>query len=263
MQGKSKLIWRIITILVVVFFLFAGAYFVLTAGSDSKRLEQALIDQYGWTGDYVPAADGFIPPDRLQRFVRIRRAVQPNCASYQEILDGIVGLAAIEDDPEITGGESASRGMKAFKSMVTVGPEMLSFMDARNSNLLKEEMSIGEYMHLYLVTYGQKLPTAANSPYSEMEEAWLSERIMEDYAQILRNQVSALDPGTSSAIADTLRREIAELEEDPRAMPWSEGPLPRTRESIAPYQDQLSDLYCDGLVSIELLQKRRKFTFGE
>jgi hypothetical protein len=261
MQNRSKLMWRLITIAVVLFLVFSGVWFLISSTSDSKQLEQEVNDRFGWAEQYVPVADGFVPPDRLERFVRVRQAVQPACRDYQEVLDGIIGLAAIETDPDVSGGEAATRGIKGFRSVFKTGPKMLQFMDARNSALIREEMGLGEYIYLYLAAYSEQLADVASSPYAEMEESRISERTREEFIRILRNQLSALGSAGQDPVRALLEEEIETLEENPGNAPWPRGPLPNTRTSLAPWQDQLSSLYCDGVAAIELLQKNRGFSF--
>jgi hypothetical protein len=261
MKNRSKLIWRLITIAAVVFLLFSGVYFLFSSTSDSKRLEQELIDRFGWAEQFVPVADGSIPPERLERFIRVRQAVQPACKDYQDVLDGIVGLAAIETEPEVSGSEAATRGIRGFKSVFNVGPRMLQFMDARNSTLMSEGMGLGEYIYLYLTAYWEQLADVASSPYFEMEEAHISSRTKEEFIQMLDNQLSALGSAGPDEVRAGLKEEIAALGESSDAVPWARGLLPNTRKSLSPHQDQLSGLYCDGVVGIELLQKNRGFGF--
>lgn len=261
MQDRGKLTWRLITIAVVLFLFFSGVWFLIASTRESKQLEQDLNDRFGWAEQYVPVADGSVPADRLERFVRVRQAVQPACKAYQEVLDGIVGLDAIETDPDLSGGEAATRGIKGFKSVLKVGPIMLQFMDARNATLLRENMGLGEYFYLYLAAYGEELSEVSNSPFSEMEEAHVSDRTREVFVQILENQLAELAPSGPPEIVAQLKNEIDALTKGKNSSPWPQGPLPSTRASLSPYVDQLSDLYCDGVVSIELLQKNRGFSF--
>jgi hypothetical protein len=201
----------------------------------------------------------------VEGFIRVRQAVQPNCVAFQRILDGIIGLEAIETDAGLSGEEKASRGIGGFRSIIKVGPKMLEFMDARNSSLLTEEMGLGEYMYIYLAAYGGQLALEPESPYAGMEESSISSRTREEYVQILRNQLKAIETAgaevTSSELSADLLEEIEALEDGSHLSPWPSGPAGMTPESLGPYREQLSELYCVGIVAIELLQKNRGFGF--
>ena len=259
---KSGLKWRLLTVGIVVFLVGAGIYFLLASTRESKRLEQDLIDRFGWAEQYSPAADGSISVQRLEAFLKVRQSVQTSCDDYQLVLDGISGLEELESDTELSGEEKSSKGIGGLKSMIGVGPKMLQFMDARNSTLLSEEMGLGEYMYIYLAAYGDQLAMATTSPYAETDEAYISSRTRDEYVQILNNQLTIADSHPElKDLTGQLREEITALEDGSHPSPWPIGPPALTSESIAPLQKQLSDLYCEGIVSIELLQKNRGFNF--
>jgi hypothetical protein len=261
-KSRSGHSWRLLTVGVAVFLLAAGIYFLFASTRESKRLEQNLIDQFGWAEEYTPAADGKIPLQRLQAFLNVRVAVQSSCADYKEVLDGIIGLEEIETDTGMTGEEKASKSIGGLKSMIGVGPKMLQFMEARNGSLQAEEMGLGEYFYIYLATYGEQLAEAPSSPYANKEEAYISTRTRNEYVQILNNQLSITDSQPElQKFSELIRQEVDALESGSHISPWPKGPPALIRDSIAPFQEQLSDLYCEGIVSIELLQKNRGFGF--
>jgi hypothetical protein len=142
---------------------------------------------------------------------------------------------------------------------------MAEFMEIRNTSLLAEEMGLGEYIYIYLATYGEQLATESASRYSDMEEAYISPRTRDEFVQILGNQLAALEDAGPEAspeglIAD-LRAEIEAIEDGSHSSPWPNGPTGKTRESLAPYREQLKDLYCAGIAGLELHQKNRGFSF--
>jgi len=262
MKDKSKLAWRLITIAVVIFLLSSGVYFLISSTSETKRLEQDVNDRFGMAEQFVPEADGAVPADRLERFVRVRRAVHPACMELQQVMDGILGMASIEDDPDLPGDEAARRGITGMKSAIKAGSSMVRLMDARNSSLLEQGMGLGEYIYLYLAAYSDQLADVASSPYAELEESRVSNRTRTEFIRILTNQLDALGSGAEAEIRVALEEEIQSLKESKVSTPWPNGPLPKTRESLSPYRDELNGLYCDGVVAIELLQKNRGFSFG-
>jgi hypothetical protein len=264
-KGKRGRIWPILTLATVVFFLAAGIYFLIAPTRESKRLEQSLIDQYGWANDFTPVIDGSVPPLRVEKFIRVREALQPNCLDYQGILDDVIAIEAIETNQEMSPVEKTSTGVRGFMGIFGALPSMVEFMEVRNTSLLAEEMGLGEYMYIYLAAYGEQLANESVSAYSGMEEAHISSRTLDEFVQILGNQAAALEaagpedsPGGS--IAD-LRAEIEAIEDGSHSSPWPNGPIGMTRESLAPYSEQLVDLYCSGIVKIELQQKNRGFSF--
>ena len=259
--------WRYLTIATIAFFLFAGAWYFIKPIQQSKQLESQLVEQYGWAPLYTAPADGIIEADRVERFIRVREAVQANCTTFQKIMDDVIGLEKLESDPDISAGEKTSRGFETVVSMLSAAPSFLEFMDARNSALLAEEMGLGEYIYIYLAAYGEQLAREAEGPYASQEEAYLSPRARKEYVQMLGNQLTALREGNRDQDAAVMNleadlvAEMAALEDDPDHSPWPLGPPAVTRASLAPYSDQISALYCMGMVRIEVLQKNKGFNF--
>jgi len=124
-------------------------------------------------------------------------------------------------------------------------------------------MGIGEYLYIYLTAYGEQLDRESESDFSNMEEAYVSERARKEYAQILANQLLALENGELQSnypeLVATLRAEIEDLNDGSHISPWPKGPVGTTRASLTPYLQRLENLYCSGIVKIELLQKNRGF----
>lgn len=260
---KSKRPGCLLLVIALVFITASAVYFSTAGIRDAKRLEQTLIDRYDWANNYTPAIDGAIPPQRVEKFIRVRQAVQTQCLDYQAVLSSIASLDNIESNPDTTASEAASTGMAGFKSAFSAGPKMIKFSDTRNQALLDEEMGLGEYMYIYLTAYGQQLASESASPYSGMEEAYLSPRARKEFIQILNNQLAAIEAsGEQASNADLvkhLRQEIEALETGSQLSPWPNGPVGAARESLASYQQELAGLYCSGVVRIELLQKNRGF----
>jgi hypothetical protein len=265
-KKKSNRSGCFLIVAAVVFVVASGIYFLSAGIRDAKRVEQTLIDQFGWATIFTPEIDGSISPERIEKFIRVRQAVQAACVDYQAVLDSVIKLEQMEANKEGTASEVASTGMEGFKSVFNAGPTMLNFSQTRNQALLDAEMGIGEYMYIYLAAYGEQLASESTSTYSGTEEAYPSSRTRKEYIQILHNQLKALETSDQrpayAGLADRLRQEQSALETGSQLSPWSNGPVGVTKESLAPFQQELNDLYCPGVVKIELLQKNRGFQLG-
>ncbi|MGB5291102.1 MAG: hypothetical protein WBN41_06595 [Lysobacterales bacterium] len=255
----------LLTALVIVFVIASGFYFLTTGVRSAKRVEQTLIDRFDWVDEYTPAISGFIEPQRIEAFIRVREAVQPGCVDYQAVLTSIGELEKLDSDQEKPASEATSTGFQAMKSAFSAGPRMMEFSTTRNQALLAEEMGLGEYFYIYLTTYGKQLADEANSDFSATEEAYISDRAREEFTQILTNQLQALRASESKAsypeLETSLQMEIDALKDGTHTSAWPNGPIGKARESLAPYQARLAELYCSGIVQIELLQKNRGFDF--
>ena len=125
----------------------------------------------------------------------------------------------------------------------------------------------GEYIYIYLAAYGELLAQESQGRYADQEEAYLSPRARKEYVQILGNQLAALQSvdqdqdASSLALVADLQAEMAALGDGLHSSPWPDGPPARTGESLAPYRDRISALYCEGTVRVEILQKNKGFSF--
>jgi len=261
MKNSKRNGWRLLAMGTVIFFIGTGIYFYSVTVGESKKLEQTLIERHGWADRYTPPVDGVLLPARLESFIRVREAVQDNCVVFHKILDDVIGLEALEADKDMPAGEKASKSLDSFKSMFSIAPGFLEFMDARNQALLNEQMGLGEYIYIYLAAYGEQLAEDTNSVYADMEEAHISPRSRSEFTQMLLNQANALEAtGTGiekTALIGELRGEAEALDSGAQASPWPNGPPERTAESLLPFRNQLSELYCTGIVKTELMQKNR------
>ena len=259
--------WRYLTIGTIVFFLGAGIWFFIVPIQKSKQLEQNLVDRFDWATRYTPSTDGIIQPDRLERFIRVRQAVQANCRIFQGIMDNVIRLENLESDPNLSASQKASEGLDSLKSMFSAAPTFLEFMDARNAALLTEEMGLGEYFYIYLTAYADLLAQESQGQYAEQEEAYISPRTREEYVQILGNQLAALQAAnqgqdvSSLDLVVELKAEMAALVDGSHASPWPNGPPATTVASLASYQDRLSAFYCEGIARVETQQKNKGFNF--
>ncbi len=262
-KAKSKRKGLVLTGLVSIFVIASGFYFLTAGVRSAKHIEQTLIDRFDWADNYTPAIDGYIAPQRIEAFIRVREAVQPGCADFQAVLTNIGELDKLDSDQEKPASEAASTGLQALKSAFSAGPKMLKFSTTRNQALLAEDMGLGEYFYIYLTTYGEQLANESASEFAATEEAYISDRTREEYTQILTNQLQALQASelraSSPNLETDLRVEIAALTDGSHPSPWPSGPVGKAQESLALYQPQLAGLYCSGVVKIELLQKNRGF----
>jgi len=251
-------------IALAISFVIASGFYFLTAGvRDAKHIEQTLIDRFGWAEEYSPPPNGSINPQRIEAFIRVREALQTDCADFQAVLMSINSINELEADRENSPSKVATTGLQGFKSAFSAGPKMVKFSTTRNQALLNEEMGLGEYLYIYLTAYGEQLAMESTSDFSDTEEAYVSERARKEYTQILTNQLLALRDNALQTnypnLEKSLLAEIEAMKDGSHTSPWPEGPVGKSQESLAPYQQRLADLYCSGIVKIELLQKNRGF----
>jgi hypothetical protein len=253
-------------IVILVLVLAVTVVVVLLGGvvCEVKRTEQAVNDLYGDAPSFVPAADGAIPPERVEAFLRVRERVFEHCTEFQDRLTELAGLDAEDKADSLSTPRIARESVGGIKMMFRFGRTFLRFMETRNRALLQEEMGLGEYMYIYVLTYREQLLAADTSRFAGVEEVQVGIRARKELAQILQNQLDLLEsgvPGVGRAgevgLAEVLREQVAALRAGQQTLPWEAGLPPAVASSLSPFSNQLASLYCDGIAKIELSQKNK------
>jgi hypothetical protein len=242
----------LITLGVLVVALVIAGYFVMQPINAAKRVEQDLVERLGAVPDHVPPPGGAIAPERMEVFLSVRTRLLARTGRIQETFADIEAIDAQED---LDAGE-----LWGFLKLVGGAPlRMVEYFSARNAALLAEGMSLGEYFHIYVLAYGDRLcpPGADGRPPAECEH--VTGRTTRELAQQLRNQLDNPNAPPPGEIATALRWEIAALETGERALPWQGGLPPAIAASLAPYRERLDALYCEETRELELVQKNRNF----
>ena len=262
---KHQRNWKLLIVFIVLATVVMGLYLLMAPIRDSKQREQTLIDRFGLSSDYVPSASGFIPPERMERFIIVRQSVQASCADFQTVLKEIRAFEALEMSEELPAGEKMEQGISGLMNMLSTAPKFLEFMNQRNSTLLSQEMGLGEYLYIYLAVYSEQLAGEADSAYAGTEEAYVSPRVRAEFSKMLAHQLAAMEAAGSADVRGGLEQainsEISKLMQDTNDPPWAQGLPEHLQESIVPFQKRLEKLYCSGIVKIELMQKNKGLDF--
>jgi hypothetical protein len=251
-------------------------------GFDEALATREQLDERFGPGDaFTPNADGAIPAERIEAFLRARERVAPLREELAEFFEMIEN--ADEQAREL---EQASfweklsfTGSITRQAMVLPG-SMGRFFGARNQALLDESMGFGEYTYIYVLTYYSWLGhSPAHGPDSvavgvaldddeaevpevaELPTGRLPRRAHENLVGMLRNQLAALDGAAADALpegfVDALAAEIEAMERDRDRLPWQNGLPEPIAASLEPFRDRLAASY-DALANeFELLRNRK------
>jgi hypothetical protein len=264
------IIWGLV-LLVILAVLATVVYVVGRPIREAKHVEQILNERFGEAPTFTPAADGAIPPERIEAFLRVRERVYPHCGAFRDRLEEVIRMDSLQDDERVPAGVKAAELLNGLKGLIRFGPVFLDFIETRNAALMEEGMGLGEYMYIYVLAYAEPLARLTDARFDAFEEARVSDRARADLTQILRNQLGLLSsaaaggPFTATAGAPPaslearLREQIAALTEGRQNIPWQDGLPPAVAASLAPYAPRLAHLYCEGLAKLELLQKNKGF----
>jgi hypothetical protein len=227
---------------------------------EAVEIRETLVERHGDVNDFAPWPDGGIPPERLDAFLLVRRAVQENCAEIGATDAGIEAMDRLDDQEKPGTLEILGAFREASKSVFGMGTTMGEFFHARNSALLEAGMSLGEYTYIYALAYGPTIAGPTTDDEGATGDAHLSKRVRETLRQQLRNRLSAMDERPDEWDGTEERRllmnEIALLEDNPGRLPWQDFRPPALQASLASYEDQLAALFCPEASHLELTRNR-------
>jgi hypothetical protein len=187
---------------------------------------------------FTPADGGVVPPDRLARFLEVRRALEPLCPRF----DATIGR--IEEFDEHAGDEPPALGdMFGVLKDVMGFPRLLAdHMEARNQALLEAELGFGEYTYIYIVAYAAG-PTARarDLPVQRI----LSRRVRAAFVSMLeRGRDRLKDDPARAETAAVFQAEIEALRDDTDRWPWQDGLPAAIADSLQPRVGELAQLEC-------------------
>jgi len=198
---------------------------------------------------FTPEADGAIPPERLERFLDVRRALEPLCSRF----DATVGrIEELEDQP----GDEAPALVDIFGVLTgAMGfPRLMAdYMDARNQALLGAEVGLGEYTYIYVVAYAAgERERGRDAQVGRI----LSRRVRDGFIGMLTRQRDLL--GGDPEAAAVLESEIEALRDDAGRWPWQEGLPGSITDSLRDRADELARLDCPHEAEFALGRARRE-----
>lgn len=266
-MAKSKSSWLKgcaigcgVAILLFIMLSVGGSLVMMKSYRDAIEIRETLAERHGDMNDFTPRPDGVIPADRLEAFLRVRRAVQEHCAEIGATEAGIEAMDRLDGQEQPAGIEILDAFGETAKSVFGMVPAMGRFFRARNAALLEVDMSLGEYTYVYVLAYGPTILGAEAGGEDATEEAYLSARVRETLRRQLRNRLAAMDERGEEWGGTEERRllveEITVLEDHTGRLPWCHARPPALQASLAPYETQLAELFCRDAVHLELTRNR-------
>ncbi|HPF34901.1 hypothetical protein KDK88_04590 [bacterium] len=216
---------------------------------------EVLTAAHGRVADYVPPADGAVPPGRLQVYLAARERL---FASRAE-LDALFAAPPTSDDASFLSGLMASFG----RVSAVVGP-VARAADLRHRVLADAGMGPGEYAWITALAYvgwlGMDPATvprrADGSVVFDAEDGFVSpaavrHRYESTLATLLDNATIGAGAalGLEHADAEFWRRASARLEAG--GDPWAEGVPSAAAVALQPFRDRLLALWDPQLAALE------------
>lgn len=237
-------------------------------GFDSaEEIRKNIEEKFGISGDFVPAADGSIPAERLKIFLAVRDATEEyrnNIIRFFESLpQGEADNMEFDSKPL---GEKIGSIFQIFKSSIGMGSDIGYLLEARNQALLEKGMGIGEYTYIYVISYYSWLGhSPGDGPRKTRNPASWADRVRSKmHNDLLRMLSSQLDSSANVGNAEELGQwrsdladEIEKMKRDEGRIPWQDS-VPRIiAESLEPFRDRLEQAYSPITNPFELTISRR------
>ena len=203
----------------------------------ATEMRAELEERFDTPENFTPAADGSVAPDRLERFLQVRQALDPMCSRFDKTLGRIEEFDEREESPGIGDMFGLLGGALSFPRLMT------DYVAGRNQALLDAEMGLGEYTYIYVMAYSTG--PAENRQEEQLLERPLSRRIRRNMPGMLERQraLLAADGGEPGELA-LLDGEIEALRADNSRRPWPDGLPSPVADSLHAGQEELQRLAC-------------------
>ncbi len=246
-------------ILLAILLSVGGSLYLMKPFNKAVDAQKELVAQFGEREAYIPSPQG-ITPDRLEKFMAVRRAVMPMCTEFQKLGDSFAAMEELDK-----GGEDPTKG-EVFKAVTNltggifgmVG-DMGRFIQLRNQALLEGGMGLGEYVWIYVLVYNSWLGNAPNMDIDGDPKGGMSRGEQKVMHILVRNHAEALASAGMADEAALWEQEADRMKRSETGVPFKFDGLPEGVSRVfLPYERELSDLYCEATSSFEMNRVRKK-----
>ena len=236
-----------------------GSAIVMTRPfNKAVEAQQELVRTLGDREDYV-APPGAISAARIERFLAVREALQPMCARFGEIAEDFTAMDEMDkvEDPPI--GDILKNVGNLMGSTMGIAGAIGGVTQARNEALLEQQMSLGEFVWIYILVYHSWLGEMPGTDFAGDEGGNLSTGAARVMRTLMENHAAELERSGDPATADLWRDEIARWKRSDLSAPFADTDLPEgLAETLEPYRADLVALYCPEMAAFELDQIKKK-----
>lgn len=268
-----------VAIIIAIILGVSGFFFIrniVEGFKESETLMDAITERYGHVEEYCPEPDGDIKAERLEAFLAVRSAMAP---AAQE-LENSMNILSYDRQEEEYQDEPAPGRLTKLRTGFRMVPQIAEFYKSRNQALLEEEMGLGEYYFIYIVSYFSWLDKSpADGPpfqivgdedqgrsivYRKRRKETLEDRldymlkrIRRQILPMLQNQYAKLTEGDVSGTKDSWRKELASeidaMESDRFRLPWKDKLPDVIKHSLEPFRTRLEASYRAQLNPFEIV----------
>jgi len=222
--------------------------------------QRELTESLGERNEYVPALVG-LERSQLKRFHAVRLELNPLCAEFERIATKFQAMEEFEErDEEPSVGEALHAVGGIMGAVVGIAGNIGHYTELRNRALLTQEMSLGEYIWIYVLVYNSWLGHPPNSDFeSDREDESFSRKERRLIRDLLDNHVHSLTTAGHGEEAEVWRRQSDRIMDSARGVPFDHEDLPSGLVTcLEPYRSKFENLYCPEAASLELTVIHKK-----
>jgi hypothetical protein len=249
---------------VLILLIVIGYYKVKGKLDEFKEFEDLSLvidEKFGKVDDYMPPFEPGKFSERIQRFISVRKELQPDIKKLErELLDFEGNIK--------NSGKSFWDKLDILSSGLGIIPGMLNFYKVRNDVLIKYEMGFGEYYHHYIIccySFLQKSPgdgpkfnisenisitykdddevgSLDSTVYEVREETF--RKLSNKYFRIFYgNLISVRDRVIDAGVINMIEGERLKLNDKKYRLPWEEGLPELYLDILVGRKSELDSLY--------------------
>ncbi len=271
-----------VVIVVLVILGTAGYFFIKDIVKDFKETEtlmDTLTERYGKTREFCPDPEGAIRPARIEIFLAVRSSMVPAMEEMERSINILSEMEQTDRDKE----EPSPNLFAKIKTGLSFATQIAEFYRSRNQALLDNDMGMGEYYYIYVMSYYSLLSKSPTDgpPFRVQDQAdggriismrrrretqedrmdVMLRRVHRQIFPMLQNQYKRLTEGDVSRAKEkwrtVLAAEIEAMESDRYRLPWEDGLPDILKTSLEPYRSRLESSYSAMLNIFEVTTEQR------
>lgn len=233
-----------------------------------EQVERAFPTQ----ADFTPWLDDAIPPVSMEKFLAVRRSLQPLCEEFAGLRGGFESLerrttamqGEMDDETKKEEMKSvAKEGGSVLWRMIALGKNLGRYSIARNEALIRNELGLGEYTWIYVISYyawmghrPQRFPIA-----KEEGPRIFQDRVLGQVWAMAGRHVRELEASTGDVSPPerlaAWRAELAARSVSPGRIPFQDGLPERMAASLRPHRAELESLFCPETSELDVMRTEK------
>ena len=210
---------------------------------------RAVLEQrYDTQDEFTP--EGTIRADRIERFLEVRRSLQPLCSMVSEHHELFARFAGTGPQQDRSFLDVLRDGRQVLGTPFLLGRDFGDYVSRRNKVLLANEMGLGEYTWIYVTVYHSWLGHKPARLFPTADRPGVYEqRVNRQVREMIERRASGETPPDLEA----WRAEVAALAADPTRTAFQDGVPPALEASLRPYRTDLEESYCSAAGELEVV----------